>query len=109
MWAGLGLGACTIGTRQVSDGMVLTSAETLASLVTPEEMALGMVYPSLDRIRDISARIAAAVAQCAIDEVGTRRWGVHVFADCHGATQTCYNSIRGLRRCRRTLKAPWRI
>ena len=77
IFPGLGLGACTIGTRQVSDNMVLTSAETLASLVTPEEMAHGLVYPSLDRVRDISARIAAAVAQCAIDEVG-RRQHVHV-------------------------------
>ena len=34
-----------------------------------EEMAQGLVYPPIDRVREISTSIAAAVAQTAIDEV----------------------------------------
>jgi hypothetical protein len=39
--------------------------------VQDKDMAEGLVYPKLERIRDISAQIAAKVAQCAIDEVGS--------------------------------------
>jgi predicted NACHT family NTPase len=39
--------------------------------VQDKDMAEGLVYPKLERIRDISAQIAAKVAQCAIDEVSS--------------------------------------
>jgi malic enzyme len=37
--------------------------------VTEEEIAAGRVYPKLDRIRSISATVAAAVVERAFEEV----------------------------------------
>lgn len=48
------------------------AACTLAEQVTPEELAVGCVYPSLSRIRKVSAKIAVAVAQNA-HETGVAR------------------------------------
>jgi malate dehydrogenase (oxaloacetate-decarboxylating)(NADP+) len=63
IFPGLGLGALAFQSRLVTDAMFLTAAETLASLVTQEELAEGRVYPRLDRIREVSVAIAAAVAR----------------------------------------------
>jgi malate dehydrogenase (oxaloacetate-decarboxylating)(NADP+) len=41
----------------------LTAAETLAKLVRPEDVANGTLYPPLKGIREVSAQIAAAVAE----------------------------------------------
>jgi malate dehydrogenase (oxaloacetate-decarboxylating)(NADP+) len=40
----------------------------LASLVTQEDLAVGRVYPPLERIRDVSAYIAAAVMRVAVEQ-----------------------------------------
>lgn len=48
--------------------MITTSAKTLAECVTEEELKNHTIYPSLKNIRNISARIAAAVMQKAKDE-----------------------------------------
>jgi malate dehydrogenase (oxaloacetate-decarboxylating)(NADP+) len=45
--------------------MFLAAAETLASLVQPEDLAVDRVYPALTRIREVSLCIAAAVAAVA--------------------------------------------
>jgi malate dehydrogenase (oxaloacetate-decarboxylating)(NADP+) len=67
IFPGVGLGALASESREVTDAMFLAAARTLASLVQPEDLALGRVYPPLSRIREISARIAAAVAGIAHD------------------------------------------
>ena len=50
---------------EVTDAMFLAAAETLASLVLPADLAEGRVYPPLAKIREVSLRIAVAVAACA--------------------------------------------
>ncbi len=68
IFPGVGLGAVASGAREVTDRMFLTAARTLASLVTPDELATGCLYPSLSRIREVSRVIALAVAQQTFDE-----------------------------------------
>lgn len=68
IFPGVGLGVVACGARHVTDEMFLAAAKTLASLVTEEDLAIGRVYPGLDRIREVSAAIGAAVA-----EVATKR------------------------------------
>jgi malate dehydrogenase (oxaloacetate-decarboxylating)(NADP+) len=63
IFPGVGLGALACESRQVTDGMFLTAAKTLASLVGEEDLALGRIYPALSKIREVSLKIATAVAE----------------------------------------------
>jgi malate dehydrogenase (oxaloacetate-decarboxylating)(NADP+) len=65
IFPGVGLGALACEAREVTDEMFLASARTLASLVEDSDLEVGRVYPSLTRIRDVSLKIAAAVAEVA--------------------------------------------
>ena len=67
IFPGVGLGVIISGAIRVPDEMFLASAKALAGLVTEDDLALDRVYPALDRIREVSAYIAAAVAQVAYD------------------------------------------
>ncbi|MBI5382756.1 MAG: NAD-dependent malic enzyme [Opitutae bacterium] len=62
IFPGVGLGALVSESTQVTDGMFLTAAETLASLVSEDDLALGRIYPALSKIREVSLKIATAVA-----------------------------------------------
>ncbi|MFT3783163.1 MAG: NAD-dependent malic enzyme [Nibricoccus sp.] len=64
----VGLGVLVSQARVVTDSMFLIAAQTLANEVNPEDIAVGRVYPSLSRIRHVSAKIAVAVAKMAWDE-----------------------------------------
>ncbi len=65
IFPGVGLGALASQTREVTDEMFLIAAQTLAGLVGPDDLAVGRVYPSLTKVREVSLRIAAAVAETA--------------------------------------------
>ncbi|EGO03883.1 hypothetical protein SERLA73DRAFT_165450 [Serpula lacrymans var. lacrymans S7.3] len=61
IFPGLGLGAILSRASSVTDSMVEASALGLANSLTPEEHKLDLVYPRIERIRDISADIALQV------------------------------------------------
>jgi malate dehydrogenase (oxaloacetate-decarboxylating)(NADP+) len=65
IFPGVGLGAVASATSRVTDEMFLAAARVLAAQVTEEDLDLGRVYPSLSRIREVSALIAAEVAAIA--------------------------------------------
>jgi malate dehydrogenase (oxaloacetate-decarboxylating)(NADP+) len=65
IFPGVGLGAIASGTRLVTDEMFMSAAKTLANLVPKSDLDQGSLYPALPRIREVSAHIAAAVAQIA--------------------------------------------
>jgi malate dehydrogenase (oxaloacetate-decarboxylating)(NADP+) len=65
IFPGVGLGAIASGARRITDEMFMTAAHSLAQLVTETDLAQGSLYPALPRIREVSAHIAAAVAQVA--------------------------------------------
>jgi malate dehydrogenase (oxaloacetate-decarboxylating)(NADP+) len=73
IFPGVGLGALVCEAREVTDGMFLTAARTLAGLVSPADLAIGRVYPALSKIRDVSLAIATAVAEDAYREGIARR------------------------------------
>ena len=65
VFPGLGLGVLASGSRLITDEAFLAAAGALAGEVTESDLAAGRVYPSLDRIREVSAKIAFAVADLA--------------------------------------------
>lgn len=68
IFPGVGLSIVSCGSRHVSDEMFMAAAKALAAKVTDDELAEGRVYPALNRIREVSAGIATAVAQVAYDQ-----------------------------------------
>uniref|UniRef100_G1DE54 Malic enzyme n=1 Tax=Selenicereus undatus TaxID=176265 RepID=G1DE54_SELUD len=62
IFPGFGLGLIMSGAIRVHDDMLLAASEALASQVTEEHFAKGLLYPPFKTIRKISAHIAANVA-----------------------------------------------
>ena len=65
IFPGVGLGAIASGARRITDEMFMSAALSLAQLVSDSDLEQGSLYPALPQIREVSARIAAEVAQVA--------------------------------------------
>jgi malate dehydrogenase (oxaloacetate-decarboxylating)(NADP+) len=68
IFPGIGLGVLYSRARRVSERMFLEAARIVSESVTGEELARGQIYPSIESIRDVSCRIAAAVTRVAVNE-----------------------------------------
>jgi malate dehydrogenase (oxaloacetate-decarboxylating)(NADP+) len=65
IFPGVGLGVIAAHARRVSDQMFMAAAHALAAQVSEADLEQGSLYPPLSSIRDVSAHIAAAVAEVA--------------------------------------------
>jgi len=65
IFPGVGLGAIASATKLITDEMFMAAAHTLAEMVSEADLKQGSLYPALPRIREVSAKIAAAVAAVA--------------------------------------------
>jgi malate dehydrogenase (oxaloacetate-decarboxylating) len=61
VFPGLGLGALLAGASQVTDGMISAAAGALAGAMTDDELAMGLLFPAISRLRDVSVKVAKAV------------------------------------------------
>lgn len=62
---GLGVTACLL--RHITDQVFLITAETIAGLVTEQDLAEGRLYPSLSTIREVSVKLAVKIMEHAYE------------------------------------------
>lgn len=65
VFPGIGFGALACGATKVTDAMITAAALGLSKSLTDEETAAGLLYPRLERIREVSASVAARVVRAA--------------------------------------------
>ena len=68
VFPGVGLGALAISARRITDSMFTAAAVSLSEQVTAADLAAGSLYPPVASLREVTIKIAARVAQAAIDE-----------------------------------------
>ncbi|KAF3206640.1 hypothetical protein TWF106_011168 [Orbilia oligospora] len=75
IFPGLGKGAILAKATKITDEMVYSSAVALANCLNAEEIAAGLIYPRIERVRDASVAVAREVMKAA------RREGVSKLDD----------------------------
>ena len=65
VFPGIGFGALACGATKFTDQMITASALGLSESLTKEEKEAGLLYPRLERIREVSASVAARVVKAA--------------------------------------------
>ena len=65
IFPGIGLGIVASASRRVTDEMIFSAARALANEVDVGDLEQGRIFPPLTKIREVSAAIAAAVAEVA--------------------------------------------
>ena len=66
VFPGVGLGVIVSRARHVTDEMFFVASRTLANEVSDDDIAMGRVFPPLESVREVSAAIAAGVAEVAV-------------------------------------------
>jgi len=67
IFPGLGLGIVATRAKRVDEAMFIIAAKVLAEQVTEEDFAVGRIVPALTRVRQVSRKIAIAIAAYVFD------------------------------------------
>jgi malate dehydrogenase (oxaloacetate-decarboxylating)(NADP+) len=108
IFPGLGLGAIICKATTITDSMIDASATSLAASLLPSEISLGLLYPDLARIRDVSMAVAIGVIRAAqkagvdletsLRDIGDgelRKWVKSRMYDPFLDTQNAENGVNG--------------
>jgi len=68
IFPGVGLGVVASEAKHVTDRMFAQAAKALTQQTSEADLSMGRIYPSLSRIREVSAAIGAAVATAAFED-----------------------------------------
>lgn len=63
IFPGLGLGALASNAQTVTDSMVSAASAALAQSITDDELARGLLFPAIDRLREVCRDVAVAVVR----------------------------------------------
>ncbi|KIW20451.1 hypothetical protein PV08_01026 [Exophiala spinifera] len=109
VFPGIGLGTILSKSVQVTSRMIYASGEALPTMITEEEKQLALLYPSVTRIRDVSARVALYVIRAAqkdnvdrvhhlrdMDDQTLEAWIKDKMYDPHKETQGLEDEVREL-------------
>jgi malate dehydrogenase (oxaloacetate-decarboxylating) len=67
LYPGLGLGVIVSKARRISEGMFAAAASAVSSMVTVRQPGASLL-PHIDNLRGVSATVAVAVAEAAVQE-----------------------------------------
>lgn len=81
VFPGIGLGTILCKAVEVTQSMIYASAEALAKSLTAEEIDIGLLYPDLTRIRDVSVLVARNVIRAAQEAKVDRETGIRSLSD----------------------------
>jgi malate dehydrogenase (oxaloacetate-decarboxylating)(NADP+) len=68
IFPGIGLAIVTCAIRHIPDELFYLAAKTLSEQVTDEDLSSGLVYPPIEKIRDVSRRMAVILAEYAYEK-----------------------------------------
>ena len=68
IFPGIGLAIVTCGIRHIPNELFYLAAKTLSEQVTDEDLKFGLVYPPIEKIRDVSRTIAVTLAEYAYEK-----------------------------------------
>lgn len=68
IFPGVGFGAVMAKARSVSDAMFVAASQALADCVSEEQLEAKRLYPEISDLREVSAKVAAAVAKAAFED-----------------------------------------
>ncbi len=68
IFPGVGLGVIASCATRITDRMFARAARSLAEQTSQADLDMGRIYPSLARIREVSAHLSVAVAEVAFDD-----------------------------------------
>jgi len=67
IFPGIGLAIVTCSIRHIPNELFYLAAKTLSEQVTEDDLNIGLVYPPIEKIRDVSRKIAVALAEYAYE------------------------------------------
>lgn len=68
IFPGIGFGAWLCQASKVSDKMFTRCAKAVAKMVTPEEIASGLIYPKVEEVVEVCKNVAIATIETAFEE-----------------------------------------
>ncbi|GAD99600.1 hypothetical protein ATEG_09669 [Paecilomyces variotii No. 5] len=81
VFPGIGLGTILSKAVEVTDSMIYASGKAVAESLTAEEVDMGLLYPDLTRIRDVSVVVARQVIRAAQESKVDRETGIRDLSD----------------------------
>lgn len=109
VFPGIGLGTILSKSVMVTQGMIYASGEALSKALTPEEVELGLLYPNITRIREVSVVVGREVIRASQKEKVDREtlikdlsdpeldaWIVSKMYDPHGEVESIEREVESL-------------